>query len=81
VEVKVMDSIRGRLAALVGRDVGVAFVDGTRLTNCQLVSAFCRGVATAWIVDRGDDLFVPVEAITDVWDADGSVGPTHRRAA
>ncbi len=76
-----MDSIRGRLAALVGRDVCVALVDGTRVTHCQLVSAFCRGVATAWIVDGGDDVFVPVEAITEVWAIDGSVGQSHRRAA
>jgi hypothetical protein len=81
VEVKAMDSIRGRLSALVGRDVCVALIDGTQVTHCQLVSAFCRGVATAWIVDGGDDVFVPVEAITEVWEVDGSVGQPLRRAA
>ena len=79
--VKVMDPIPGRLAALVGRDVCVALVDGTRVAHCQLVSAFCRGVATAWIVDGGEDVFLPVQAISDVWQVDGAVGQPRRRAA
>jgi len=67
-----MDSLRGRLAALVGRGVGLALVDGTRLDDCQLVSQpRARGVGTAWIVHGGDDVFVPVEAIADVWEVCG----------
>jgi hypothetical protein len=68
-----MDSLRGRLAALVGRGVSVALVDGTRLDDCWLVSQpRARSVGTAWIVHGGDDLFVPVEAIADVWEASGA---------
>jgi hypothetical protein len=67
VEVKVMDSISGRLAALVGNDMSVSLVDGTRIDHCQLVS-FSRRLTTAWIVHDGDDVFVPVEAITEVSD-------------
>ncbi len=64
-----MDSLRGRLAALVGRGVSLTLVDGTRLDDCQLVSQpRVRGVGTAWIVHSGDDVFVPVEAIADVWE-------------
>ena len=33
-----MDALPGRLAALVGRGVSLALVDGTRLDDCQLVS-------------------------------------------
>jgi hypothetical protein len=51
----------------------VALVDGTRLDDCWLVSQpRARSVGTAWIVHGGDDLFVPVEAIADVWEASGA---------
>jgi len=64
-----MDSLRGRLAALVGRDVSLALVDGRRLDDCWLVSQpRARRVGTAWVVHGGEDVFVPVEAIADVWE-------------
>ena len=67
-----MDSVRGRLAGLVGRGVSLALVDGARLDDCRLVSQPCaRWVGTAWIVHGGDDVFVPVDAIADVWEAGG----------
>ena len=73
-----MDALPGRLAALVGRGVSLALVDGTRLDDCQLVSQpRAHGVRTAWIVHGGDDVFVPVEVIADVWEVCG----TRRRAA
>ena len=71
-----MDSIRSRLAALVGSDVSVSLLDGTRLDECQLVS-FSRRLTTAWLVHRGGDVFVPIDAITDVWDV-GRAGPPNR---
>lgn len=68
-----MDSLRGRLAALVGRGVSLALVDGTRLDDCRLISQpRARRVGTAWIVHGDDDVFVPVDAIADVWEATGS---------
>jgi hypothetical protein len=68
-----MDSLRDRLAALVGRGVSLALVDGTRLDDCRLVSQpRARWVGTAWIVHGGDDVFVPVDAIADVWEAGGA---------
>jgi hypothetical protein len=79
-EVKAMDSIRGRLAALVGRDVCVSLVDGTRIDDCQLVSFSCRAT-TAWIFHCGDDVFLPIDAVMDVWDAGRAVRPTRSRAA
>ena len=75
-----MDSIRGPLAALVGRDVCVSLADGTRLDDCQLVS-FSRRLTSAWIVHRGDDVFLPVDTITDVSDVGRAVRPTSSRAA
>ena len=75
-----MDSIRSRLAALVGSDVSVSLLDGTRLDDCQLVS-FSRRLTTAWLVHSGCDVFVPIDTITDVWDVSRAVRPTRSRAA
>ena len=75
-----MDRLRGRLAALVGKDVCVSLADGTRMDDCQLVS-FSRRLTTAWIVHSGDDVFVPIDVITDVWDVGRAVRPTSNRAA
>jgi hypothetical protein len=75
-----MDAIRSRLAALVGSDVSVLLLDGSRLDECQLVS-FSRRVTTAWLVHRGGDVFGPIDTITDVWNVGGAVRPTSSRAA
>lgn len=78
-EVKVMDSMRGRLAALVGVDVSVRLVDGTRPNDCQLVS-FSRRVDTAWFLHSDADVFVTIDAITDVWEVAQAVRPSSRAA-
>jgi hypothetical protein len=68
-----MDELRGRLRALVGRDVRLSLLDGTVLDGCELVSQpRHRRVGTAWIVHEGDDVFVPVEAIADVSESGGA---------
>ena len=81
-EVEAMDSIRDRLAALMGSNVSVALDDGARLDDCQLISVRrSRGVRTAWIFSDGEDRFVPIHAITDVWETCPAVRPSRPRAA
>jgi hypothetical protein len=53
---------------LEGRRVSLALVDGSRIDGCELVSAG-HGAATLWLFVNGDDVFVPVEEITDAWEA------------
>jgi len=53
---------------LEGRRVSLALIDGSRLDDCELVSAG-HGVATLWLFVNGDDVFVPVEEVTDAWEA------------
>ena len=54
------------LRQLEGHHVRVCLEDGSRL-DCELVSSARRGATTVWLHDdRGDDLFVPVDDITDV---------------
>ena len=54
------------LRRLEGRHVCVALTDGTRLPDCELVSAARRGSHTLWVLDAGDDRFVPLEQVVDV---------------
>jgi hypothetical protein len=78
-----MKSIRAQLTSLAGsNNVSVALDDGTRLDDCQLVSVRrSRGVPTAWIFSGGQDSFVPVHVITDVWETSRAVRPSRPRAA
>jgi hypothetical protein len=57
---------RRELRSLEGRPVHLALVDGSRLDDVALVSA--RSV-TLWIFDNGQDVFVPVADVVDVWPA------------
>ena len=56
------------LRQLEGRHVAVALTDGSRLDDCELVSAARRGSATLWLLDGGDDRFVPVGDVIEVWE-------------
>ncbi len=58
-----------KFRSLQGRQVCVAFTDGSRIDDCQLVSA-TRGRATQlWLFADGEDIFVPSDRVADVWPA------------
>lgn len=58
---------RRQLHKLEGRDVFIALADGSRLDDVSLVSS--RG-STLWVFDGGQDVFVPVDRVVDVWPSD-----------
>lgn len=60
---------RSQLAELEGRQVSVALDDGSRLDDCQLMSAGRKGAPSLWLVAGGDDVFVPLERVIEVWEA------------
>ncbi len=64
---------RKGLRALEGRLVNLALANGSRLDDVALVSA---GKSTLWVFANGEDVFVPVETVVDVWE-----GRQHRSAA
>ena len=49
--------------------VSLALIDGSRLDDCELVSAG-HGRATLWLFINGADVFVPVAKVTDAWQAE-----------
>ena len=53
---------------LEGRAVNVALIDGSRIDDCQLVSAGRSGVAALWLYP-GRDLFVPYDHVVDIWES------------
>jgi hypothetical protein len=55
------------LRVLEGRQVCLALAHGTRIDDCQLVSAGRAGVDTVWVFSNGSDVFVPLEAVVEVW--------------
>ncbi len=57
-----------KLRSLEGRQVSVALADGSRIDDCQLVSAGRPGVQTLWVFSNGADTFVPVPEVLEVWE-------------
>jgi len=53
---------------LEGRHVCIALVDGTRIDDCQLVSAARSEAATLWLYDNGTDRFVALVDVRDLWE-------------
>jgi len=53
---------------LEGLRINLALVDGSRLDDCELVSAG-HGRPTLWLFVNGADVFVPVRDVTDAWEA------------
>jgi hypothetical protein len=51
---------------LEGRRVSVALVDGSRIDDCELVSA--HGPHSLWLYSNGNDTFVARGQVTDLWE-------------
>jgi len=52
-----------------GRQVSVALTDGSRIDDCQLVSVG-RTAGTLWLFTNGADLFVALDDVTAIWEAE-----------
>jgi hypothetical protein len=52
-----------------GLQVSVALADGSRIDDCQLVSAGRNAAGTLWLFSNGADRFVPIGDVTAVWEA------------
>lgn len=57
---------RKELRVLEGRTVSLALADGSRFDDVALVSARSR---TVWIYTNGEDAFLSVDDVVDVWEA------------
>jgi hypothetical protein len=59
---------RAQLRLLEGCRVNVALADGSRIDDCELVSAGRPGPRTVWVFTNGRDAFLPLSEVTDVWE-------------
>ncbi len=66
-----------QLKVLEGRQVSLALRDGSRIDDCQLVSAGRSGVRSVWIFTQGLDVFLSLNDLIDVWE----MQPTGTRRA
>jgi hypothetical protein len=65
-----------QLRILEGRHVSLALRDGSRIDDCQLVSAGRAG-ARMWIFTQGVDVFLSLNDLVDAWE----LRPTGARRA
>jgi hypothetical protein len=56
---------------LEGRQVSLALTDGSRIDDCQLISAGRSGVSSLWLFTNGTDVFVALDNVVEVWEAVG----------
>ena len=63
-----MKSRERTLTMLEGRQVNVALHDGTRIDDSNLVSSGRRQARTLWLFANGEDVFVPLDDVVDVWE-------------
>lgn len=64
---------------LQGCQVSVALGDGSRIDDCELISAGHYGVQSLWLYVNGVDTFVPFVDVADLWEVVPlPVGPRSR---
>ena len=62
------DQIHVTLRHLEGRHVGLVLSDGSRIVDAQLISAGRPGLSSVWVLVDGSDSFIPLIAVTEVWE-------------
>jgi hypothetical protein len=58
-----------QLTRLEGYQVSVALADGSRIDDCQLVSAGRPGVRSLWVFTNWVDIFLAHSEVRDVWES------------
>jgi hypothetical protein len=62
------EQIHQTLRHLEGRQIGLVLADGSRILDAQLISAGRPGLSSVWILIDGNDSFIPVMTVTEVWE-------------
>ena len=55
------------LRQLEGRHVAVQLSDGSRIDDCELVTAPRRGRSTLWLLVGGDDRMLALDDVAQLW--------------
>jgi hypothetical protein len=65
---------RVQLKELEGHRVSLALADGSRIDDCELVSVDRGRRGHLWVHANGNDAFVPLSEVSDVWEVPGGHG-------
>jgi hypothetical protein len=63
------DELAALTRALEGSRVSIALVDGSRIDDCELISAGHRGDGRLWLYSNRADTFVSLAEVADLWEA------------
>ncbi|HSS08949.1 MAG TPA: hypothetical protein VLL25_03635 [Acidimicrobiales bacterium] len=66
-----------QLRSLEGRRINVALHDGSRIDDCELVSIGRNRIGSLWLFTNGEDAFVTLDDVVDLWERAGR----HQRVA
>jgi len=62
------DRVAAVSKGLEGYRVSIALVNGSRIDDCELISAGRRGDDRLWIYSNGADTFVSLADVADLWE-------------
>lgn len=57
-----------RFRSFEGRQVSLSLVSGSRIDDCQMVSAARGRTGNIWVFSNGVDHFVPLSEVVDCWE-------------
>jgi hypothetical protein len=63
---------RKSLLTIEGRQVNVALRDGSRFDDCNLVSSGRSRVDSLWLFCNGQDVFVALDDVVDLFETAGT---------
>jgi len=69
------DRVGALTKPLEGHRVSIALIDGSRIDDCELISAGRRDDDRLWVYTNGADTFVLRAEVADLWE----VAPPGRR--
>ena len=71
------DRVARLASGFEGHRVSIALVDGTRIDDCELISAGRRGEDRLWLYSNGADTFVALDEVADLWEVAPRFAPVH----
>lgn len=71
------DQRTDQIRDLEGHQVSLSLVNGSRIDDCQMVSAACGPTENIWVFSNGADRFLALSEVVDCWE----VPPPGGRAA
>jgi hypothetical protein len=66
--VKLVNNRNDQIRGFEGQRVSLSLVNGTRIDDCQMVSAARGADENIWVFSNGADRFVALSEVVDCWE-------------